>query len=53
MRIVSHDRRGRKASFQCERCEFHILELPKFGKSVAELASSLDVWLYFLRHAEK
>src|SRR5437773_1666799 len=33
--------------------EFHILELPKFTKSVAELTSGLDIWLYFLRHAEK
>jgi len=29
--------------------EFHILELPKFTRSVAE---GLDIWLYFLRHAE-
>jgi predicted transposase/invertase (TIGR01784 family) len=33
--------------------EFHILELPKFKKSAAELTSGLDIWLYFLRHAEK
>ena len=33
--------------------EFHILELPKFAKSVEELASGLDKWLYFLRHAAK
>ncbi|HMC89219.1 MAG TPA: Rpn family recombination-promoting nuclease/putative transposase [Gemmataceae bacterium] len=30
----------------------HILELPKFTKSVAELATPLDRWLYFLRHGE-
>jgi predicted transposase/invertase (TIGR01784 family) len=30
----------------------HILELPKFRKSAAELTTPLDVWLYFLRHAE-
>jgi predicted transposase/invertase (TIGR01784 family) len=35
-----------------EDMEFHILELPKFTKSVAELAGGLDIWLYFLRHAE-
>jgi predicted transposase/invertase (TIGR01784 family) len=29
--------------------EVHILELPKFTKSATEL----DIWLYFLRHAEK
>jgi predicted transposase/invertase (TIGR01784 family) len=33
--------------------EFHILELPKFGKSAKELTGGLDIWLYFLRHAEK
>jgi predicted transposase/invertase (TIGR01784 family) len=33
--------------------EFHILELPKFTKSAVELESGLDIWLYFLRHAEK
>jgi len=36
-----------------EDLEFHILELPKFRKSAAELVSGLDVWLYFLRHADK
>jgi predicted transposase/invertase (TIGR01784 family) len=32
--------------------EFHLLELPKFTKSADELAQG-DIWLYFLRHAEK
>ncbi len=32
---------------------FHILELPKFTKSAVELNTGLDIWLYFLRHAEK
>src|SRR6266853_3144336 len=32
--------------------EFHILELPKFTKTADELATDLDLWLYFLRHAE-
>ena len=32
--------------------EFHLLELPKFTKSAAELTTGLDSWLYFLRHAE-
>lgn len=31
----------------------HILELPKFTKSAEELATPLDVWLYFLRHGER
>jgi predicted transposase/invertase (TIGR01784 family) len=33
--------------------EFHLLELPKFTKADAEVSSSLDAWLYFLRQAEK
>ncbi len=32
--------------------ELHVLELPKFTKTANELVSNLDVWLYFLRHAE-
>jgi predicted transposase/invertase (TIGR01784 family) len=35
-----------------EDLDFHILELPKFAKSVEELVTDLDVWLYFFRHAE-
>jgi predicted transposase/invertase (TIGR01784 family) len=31
--------------------EFHIIELPKFTKSATQLETTLDVWLYFLRHA--
>jgi predicted transposase/invertase (TIGR01784 family) len=33
--------------------EFHLLELPKFRKTEQEVAPGLEVWLYFLRHAEK
>jgi predicted transposase/invertase (TIGR01784 family) len=33
--------------------EIHTLELPKFRKTDVELTSELDLWLYFLRHAEK
>ena len=36
-----------------EDVEFHILELPKFTKSAAELKTGLDIWLYFLRHAAR
>src|SRR5438132_6616640 len=36
-----------------EDMEFHILELPKFTKPATELATGLDIWLYFLRYAEK
>jgi predicted transposase/invertase (TIGR01784 family) len=31
----------------------HILELPKFTRSAAELTTPLDVWLYFLRYGER
>jgi predicted transposase/invertase (TIGR01784 family) len=31
----------------------HILELPKFTKSPTELATPLDVWLYFLQQGEQ
>lgn len=31
----------------------HILELTKFRKTVEELTTPLDRWLYFLRHAEE
>ena len=27
---------------------FHFLELPKFKKSLAELTTAMDIWLYFL-----
>src|SRR5438552_3938716 len=30
-----------------------MLELPKFTRSAEELATPLDAWLYFLRHAER
>jgi predicted transposase/invertase (TIGR01784 family) len=33
--------------------EVHLFELPKFHKTPPELSSGLDIWLYFLRHAEK
>jgi len=33
--------------------EFHILELPKFNKGLDELKTGLDIWLYFLRNAER
>ena len=36
-----------------EDIEFHILELPKFMKTAAELTSGLDSWLYFWRHVAK
>jgi len=33
--------------------EFHLFELPKFRKTAEELTDKIDLWLYFLRHAEK
>jgi predicted transposase/invertase (TIGR01784 family) len=33
--------------------QLHMLELPKFQKRPQELKTTLDVWLYFLKHAEK
>jgi len=33
--------------------EFRLFQLPRFTKSAQELSNSLDVWLYFLRYAEK
>jgi predicted transposase/invertase (TIGR01784 family) len=43
---------GQHFPFTCD-LEFHVLELPRFTKSAAELRTGLDVWLYFLRHAAK
>jgi predicted transposase/invertase (TIGR01784 family) len=34
----------------CEDLQIHLIELPKFKKSVEELTTALDRWLYFLRH---
>jgi predicted transposase/invertase (TIGR01784 family) len=31
--------------------EFHLFELPKFNKTLTELRTGLDIWLYFFRHA--
>ncbi len=36
-----------------EDLSFHFLQLPRFSKAETELATELDKWLYFLRHAEK
>jgi predicted transposase/invertase (TIGR01784 family) len=35
-----------------DQLQMHILELPKFNKQVEQLATPLDRWLYFLRHAQ-
>ena len=36
-----------------DQLAIHVLELPKFTRSVTELVTPLDRWLYFLRHAEQ
>ena len=36
-----------------EEVEFHIIQLPRFTKTAAELTRRLDFCLYFLRHAAK
>jgi predicted transposase/invertase (TIGR01784 family) len=35
-----------------EDLDLHILELPKFTRTAAELTTPLEAWLYFLRHAD-
>lgn len=35
-----------------EELEIHVIELPKFGLAAEDLSSPLDLWWYFLRHAE-
>lgn len=36
-----------------DQMALHILELAKFKKTVQQLTTALDRWLYFLRHAEE
>jgi predicted transposase/invertase (TIGR01784 family) len=36
-----------------EDLEIHLLELPKFTRPVEQLTDPLDVWLYFLRYADR
>ena len=43
--------RGHQSLFT-DQLAVHILELPKFNKTVEQLATPLDRWLYFLRHAQ-
>lgn len=33
--------------------EVHTIELPKFARAAEEVADPLEVWAYFLRHAER
>ena len=36
-----------------EDLEIHLIELPKFQKTLAELETDLDFWLYFLKNGEE
>jgi predicted transposase/invertase (TIGR01784 family) len=51
--LVFHLREERHNLRFNDHLETHILELTKFTKTPSELASPLDRWLYFLRHAER
>jgi predicted transposase/invertase (TIGR01784 family) len=33
-------------------CEFHFLELPKFTRTVEQLETPLEKWIYFIKNAE-
>lgn len=46
-------RERRHQTLFTDQLAVHILELSKFKKSIDELATSLDRWLYFLRHGEE
>lgn len=48
---ASELRERRHQTLFTDQMAVHILELTKFHKAADELASSLDCWLYFLRHA--
>jgi predicted transposase/invertase (TIGR01784 family) len=61
-RLFQHDKYFYKFSFRDEDCpeieltdEIKIvyLELPKFAKSISELKSKLDTWLYLFKNSEK
>ena len=41
---------GRQLS---DQFEIHIIELPKFNKTLEELVSDLDCWTYFLKHGSQ
>lgn len=44
--------RGGQVAFS-DDLAVHILELPKFTRRSEDLSTPLDIWLYFLRHAER
>lgn len=46
-------RERRSHALFTDQLAVHILELPKFNKSVDQLVTPLDRWLYFLGHAQE
>jgi predicted transposase/invertase (TIGR01784 family) len=46
-------RERRHQTLFTDQLAVHILELAKFTKRAEELATPLDVWLYFLKHAQE
>lgn len=50
--LVFELRERRHQALFTDQLALHILELPKFNKAVDELATPLDRWLFFLRHAQ-
>jgi len=51
--LIFELRERRHQTLFTDQMAVHILELSKFNKAVDELATSLDRWLYFLRHGEE
>lgn len=49
--LVYELRERRHATLFTDQMALHILELSKFVKTADELTTTLDRWLYFLRHA--
>lgn len=49
--LIFELRERRHQALFTDQMAVHILELPKFTKTVGQLATPLDRWLYFLRHA--
>lgn len=50
--LIFELRERRHQTLFTDQMAVHILELSRFSKPVHELTTSLDRWLYFLRHAE-
>lgn len=46
-------RDGRHQALFTDQMAVHILELPKFAKTVEQLATPLDRWMFFLRNARE